>query len=142
MSNNSLEWTPKRLCQEWKHDRTVIEEPDFPGPVTRIFAGGNSSICIDKKGFVYMWGNDILNLYGCVGCVMRRLDKQEGSVSFVSKRTFIPYPMKVEVFNAMEIQDIALAPSHMVVLDAQGCVYVAGDNSKGQLGLDQSVTFV
>lgn len=63
MSNNSLEWTPKRLCQEWKHDRTVIEEPDFPGPVTRIFAGGNSSICIDKKGYVYMWGNDILHLY-------------------------------------------------------------------------------
>lgn len=62
VSNNSLEWTPKRLCQEWKHDRTVIEEPDFPGPVTRIFAGGNSSICIDRKNFVYMWGNDILHL--------------------------------------------------------------------------------
>ena len=73
---------------------------------------------------------------------MNRLDKQEGSVSFVSKRTFIPYPMKVDLFDALEIKDIALAPSHMVVLDTKGCVYVAGDNSKGQLGLDKSVSFV
>ena len=62
VSNNSLEWTPKRLCQEWKHDRKAIEEPDFPGSVTHIFAGGSSSICVDKKGFYYFWGADILGL--------------------------------------------------------------------------------
>lgn len=67
--------------------------------------------------------------------------KEEGSVSFVSKHNYIPYPMKIDIFNNTEIKDIAMGPSHMIVLDVNGVVYVGGDNSNGQLGLDKSTTF-
>lgn len=79
------------------------------------------------------YDNDIINRTG---------NKNDSSVSFVSKKNYIPYPMKVDLFNNIEIKDIALAPSHLIVLDMKGNVYVAGDNSKGQLGLGQTVPFV
>lgn len=136
VSNNSLEWTPKRLCQEWKHvpvslflphpqDRTVVEEPDFPGPVVRIFAGGNASCCLDRKGLWYVWGADLLRL----------APAGDDRAGLLPAHATIPYPRRTDVFGKTAVRDLAIGTAHCLLLDADGAVFAAGDNAKGQLGL-------
>lgn len=123
VSNNSLEWTPKVLCQEWKHDRTVVEDPDIPRGVVRVFAGGNTSVCIDRKDRCYLWGLDILHRSKSVPA--------QSPISFMSMRSIIPYPQLVDLFS-FPLKDLAIGELHMVAIDTNGNVYAAGDNSKGQ----------
>lgn len=106
--------------------------------MTRVFAGGNSSMCIDRKNLVYFWGNDFMRLWARGVVVRRSNDKEEtSSVSFVNGRHVISYPKLVSVFEGIEMKDVAMGLNHMVVLDAKGDVYVGGDNSVGQLGLGE-----
>ena len=123
MSNNSLEWTPKQLCQEWKHDRTISEDPDIPPNYARMFAGGNTSICFDRKNRCYLWGADILRRSKTV--------QNRPEVSFATARSVIPYPQLVELFS-FPVKDIAIGELHMLALDMEGNVYAAGSNAKGQ----------
>ena len=106
--------------------------------MTRVFAGGNSSMCIDRKNLVYFWGNDFMRLWVSREGLTRSNDKEETSaVSFVNGRHVISYPKLVSVFEGIEMKDVAMGLNHMVVLDAKGDVYVGGDNSAGQLGLGE-----
>ena len=66
----------------------------------------------------------------------------ETSISFMQEPPVIPYPKKVDIFDSIDIQDIAMGSSHMIVLDKNGTVYVAGSNAEGQLGMDNSVSFL
>ena len=123
VSNNSLEWTPKQLCQEWKHDRTITEDPDIPPNYARVFAGGNTSFCFDRKNRCYTWGLDILR---CSKAEPKRSD-----VSFASTRSVIPYPQLVELFT-FPVKEMAIGEQHVLALDNEGNVYAAGSNAKGQ----------
>ena len=106
--------------------------------MVRVIAGGNSSMCIDKKGFVYFWGNDFMRLWGRGARVRRSNDSEEASaVSFMNGRHIISYPKRVELFQGLEMKEVAMGANHMVVLDAKGDVYVGGDNASSQLGLGE-----
>ena len=106
--------------------------------MVRVLAGGNSSLCIDKKGFVYFWGNDFMRLCEMTERVRRSNDTEEtSSVSFMNGRHIISYPKRVELFNGIDMKDVAIGTNHMVVLAANGDVYVGGDNASGQLGLGE-----
>ena len=95
-------------------------------------------MCIDKKGFVYFWGNDFMRLWGRRARVRRSNDSEEASaVSFMNGRHIISYPKRVELFQGLEMKEVAMGANHMVVLDAKGDVYVGGDNASGQLGLGE-----
>lgn len=100
-----------------------MEDPDIPRYVTRIFAGGNTSMCCDRKGNWYMWGLDILRRSKSI--------QQKPTVSFMNVRSVIPYPQLVELFS-FEVKDVAIGEQHILALDKNGNVYAAGSNTKGQ----------
>lgn len=80
--------------------------------MVRVIAGGNSSMCIDKKGFVYFWGNDFMRLWGRGARVRRSNDSEEASaVSFMNGRHIISYPKRVELFQGLEMKEVAMAPT-------------------------------
>lgn len=106
-------------------DRTVVEEPDFPGPVVRIFAGGNASCCLDRKGLWYVWGADLLRL----------APAGDDRAGLLPAHATIPYPRRTDVFGKTAVRDLAIGTAHCLLLDADGAVFAAGDNAKGQLGL-------
>lgn len=113
----------------------MVEEPDFPGPVLRVFAGGNASCCLDRKGLWYFWGADVLRLLpaGAAGPAGARGAE---AVSFLPAHSTIPYPLATDVFAKIPaVKDLAFGLAHCLLLDADGAVFAAGDNAKGQLGL-------
>ena len=101
----------------------MVEDPDIPRNVTRIFAGGNTSMCCDRKGNWYMWGLDLLRQSKSI--------QQKPSVSFMNVRSVIPYPQLVNLFS-FEVKDLAIGEQHILALDTDGNVYAAGSNLKGQ----------
>jgi regulator of chromosome condensation len=44
-------------------------------------------------------------------------------------------PNYVEVDGEKDVQDIAIGESHAIALTTDGCIYVVGDNTNGQIGL-------
>lgn len=97
----------------------------------RVFAGGNASCCTDRKGLWYLWGADIFRLLpagaGTAGAE---------AVSFLPAHGAIPYPLATDVFAKIPaVKDLAFGLAHCLLLDADGAVFAAGDNAKGQLGL-------
>ena len=96
--------------------------------MVRIFAGGNSSCCQDRKGAWFVWGADFLRVAP---------GAEKSAVSFLPTHSFIPYPLATEVFRSvpLPVQDLAIGLAHCVLLAQDGSVWTAGDNAKGQLGI-------
>jgi regulator of chromosome condensation len=46
-------------------------------------------------------------------------------------------PNYVEVDGEKDVQDIAIGESHAIALTTDGCIYVVGDNTNGQIGLEK-----
>ena len=113
----------------------MVEEPDFPGPVLRVFAGGNASCCTDRKGLWYLWGADIFRILPA-GAGTGAGTAGDAAVSFLLAHSTIPYPLATDVFAKIPaVKDLAFGLAHCLLLDADGAVFAAGDNAKGQLGL-------
>lgn len=51
-------------------------------------------------------------------------------------------PNFVEVDGDKDVEDIALGDSHAIALTTDGCVYIIGENTNGQLGLGKEMAVV
>ncbi len=89
----------------------------------QVHAGGYTVAAVTEGGSIYAWGR-----------------KPPGASSrcpaFADLQGF---PNYVEVDGDKDIKDFGLGDSHAIALTTEGIVYVVGDNSSGQLGI-QDVT--
>ena len=83
--------------------------------VERLFAGGFHSMCVDTSGMAWSWG---WNLDGALG---RTIQIQSE-------------PWRVASLRAVRVRAASLGLLHSLLLTETAEVYVAGDNSYGQLG--------
>jgi E3 ubiquitin-protein ligase HERC4 len=94
-------------------------------PLVDVAAGAHHSAAVDASGAVLVWGS---NKDGQLG-----LDS--GSADTVVST---PTPLLALVNMRVRIAQIACGERHTLLLSDCGRVYTCGDNSYGQLGLDQA----
>ncbi|WAO93162.1 Hypothetical protein NCS54_01069700 [Fusarium falciforme] len=88
-------------------------------PIKKVSAGGYTLAALTEGGGLYLWG-------------MQSPGSQSRHQAFSDLSGI---PNYVEVDGEKDVQDIALGESHAIALTTDGCVYVVGDNTNGQLGL-------
>lgn len=103
----------------------VIALDDLPtGPIVKLAAGGHVLAAVTRGKDLYCWG----------GYPGRRPVLPEGV-------TGEPAPIIVTTATAdssteeADVVDVGVGDGHMIVLAADGSVYVIGNNANGQLGL-------
>ncbi|KAK4252024.1 E3 ubiquitin-protein ligase HERC2 [Corynascus novoguineensis] len=110
----------------------VPDLDDLPtGPVTKLAAGGYVLAAITAGNDLYCWGHA-----GRSPLVLPP-DRDGGGLSDA------PSPVVVidnDNGNDKDVIDVAVGAAHMLVLTAEGEVYVIGDNANGQLGLPAGVS--
>lgn len=94
--------------------------------VTHVAAAGYALAALTESGSVYAWGMTPTGTH-------RRHLYVPGLCST---------PNYVDVDGGKDVCDVALGDSHAIALTADGCVYVLGENSNGQLGLGPSTECV
>ncbi|KAM5350474.1 hypothetical protein ACJ41O_006979 [Fusarium nematophilum] len=99
----------------------VSDLSDLGEPVKKVAAGGYAVAALTEGGGLYLWG-------------AQSTGSQGGHQAFGDLSGI---PNYVEVDGDKDVQDVALGESHAIALTADGCLYVVGDNTNGQLGLDK-----
>lgn len=89
--------------------------------IKKIYTGLNTVFAIDDNGRVYSWGNNDKGLLG--------IGSNEGSIMT---------PTQITELN--NIINLAVGYETVLALDKDGQVYSWGDNSMGQLGIDNTTT--
>ncbi|UPK94990.1 hypothetical protein LCI18_005925 [Fusarium solani-melongenae] len=97
----------------------VSDLSDIGEPIKKVAAGGYTLAALTDGGGLYLWG-------------MQSPGSQSRHQAFADLSGI---PNYVEVDGDKDVQDIALGESHAIALTTDGCVYVVGDNTNGQLGL-------
>ncbi|KAL2680572.1 hypothetical protein Neosp_008174 [[Neocosmospora] mangrovei] len=97
----------------------VSDLSDIGEPIKKVAAGGYTLAALTEGGGLYLWG-------------MQSPGSQSRHQAFTDLSGI---PNYVEVDGEKDVQDIALGESHAIALTTDGCVYVVGDNTNGQLGL-------
>lgn len=97
----------------------VSDLSDIGEPIKMVAAGGYTLAALTEGGGLYLWG-------------MQSPGSQSRHQAFADLSGI---PNYVEVDGEKDVQDIALGESHAIALTTDGCVYVVGDNTNGQLGL-------
>ncbi|KAJ4313817.1 hypothetical protein N0V84_009221 [Fusarium piperis] len=97
----------------------VSDLSDIGEPIKKVVAGGYTLAALTEGGGLYLWG-------------MQSPGSQSRHQAFTDLSGI---PNYVEVDGEKDVQDIALGESHAIALTTDGCVYVVGDNTNGQLGL-------
>ncbi|RSL97675.1 hypothetical protein CEP52_010756 [Fusarium oligoseptatum] len=97
----------------------VSDLGDIGEPIKKVAAGGYTLAALTDGGGLYLWG-------------MQSPGSQSRHQAFTDLSEI---PNYVEVDGEKDVQDIALGESHAIALTTDGCVYVVGDNTNGQLGL-------
>ncbi len=93
---------------------------DLPtGPISKIAAGGYVLAALTSGRDLYYWG-----------CY-------PGRPAMLNDVSADPTPAEVE---DKDIVDVGVGDLHMIVLTADGQVFVIGDNGNGQIGLGREVT--
>ncbi|KAK4186083.1 E3 ubiquitin-protein ligase HERC2 [Podospora australis] len=93
---------------------------DLPtGPVTQIAAGGYLLAALTAGNDLYCWGH-------------------AGRSPVAQYLSLSDVPEPVIIGDDIEIVDMAVGMSHMIVLTTDGEVYVIGSNTNGQLGLSDT----
>ncbi|AEO61940.1 hypothetical protein MYCTH_2145735 [Thermothelomyces thermophilus ATCC 42464] len=93
----------------------VTDLDDLPtGPVTKLAGGGYVLAALTAGGDLYCWGH-------------------AGRSGYLDGLSDAPNPVVVD--DDKDVVDVAVGDAHMLVLTADGEVYVLGDNANGQLGL-------
>ncbi|KAJ3462020.1 hypothetical protein MRS44_010573 [Fusarium solani] len=100
----------------------VSDLSDIGEPIKKVAAGGYTLAALTEGGGLYLWG-------------MQSPGSQSRHQAFTDLSGM---PNYVEVDGEKDVQDIALGESHAIALTTDGCVYVVGDNTNGQLGLGSS----
>ncbi|KAF4971741.1 hypothetical protein FSARC_1540 [Fusarium sarcochroum] len=97
----------------------VPDLSDLGEPVKKISANGYIIAALTEGGGLYLWGM-----------------QSPGSYNRHNAFTDLDaIPNYVEVDGDKDVQDIAVGESHAIALTTDGCVYVMGDNTNGQIGL-------
>ncbi|RSL47644.1 hypothetical protein CEP53_009856 [Fusarium sp. AF-6] len=97
----------------------VSDLGDLGEPIKKVAAGGYTLAALTEGGGLYLWG-------------MQSPGSQSRHQAFADLSGI---PNYVEVDGEKDVQDIALGESHAIALTTDGCVYIVGDNTNGQLGL-------
>lgn len=91
-------------------------------PIKKVAAGGYNVAALTQGGALYVWG--------------AQPTKSQG------RHQVFPdingTPNYIEVDGDKDVTDIALGESHAIALTSDGCVYVIGANTNGQLGLGRN----
>lgn len=102
------------------HVPSIIEDLSGLGePVKKIAAGGYTVAALTDSGGVYVWG-------------MKPPGSQSRRNAFTELNSI---PNYIEVDGEKDVQDIAIGDSHAIASTTDGCIYVVGDNTNGQIGL-------
>jgi regulator of chromosome condensation len=97
---------------------------DLGESIKKISAGGYTIGALTESGGMYLWG-------------MRSPGTQSRHAAFTDLG---PTPSYVEVDGDKDVQDFAIGEFHAIALTTDGCIYVTGDNTNGQIGLGKFVT--
>ncbi|KAM0554778.1 hypothetical protein ACHAPJ_006850 [Fusarium lateritium] len=97
----------------------VPDLADLGEPTKKVAAGGYTVAALTESGGAYLWGMESPGSYGRHNA-FTDLDA---------------IPNYVEIDGDKDVQDIAVGESHAIALTTDGCVYVIGDNTNGQIGL-------
>ncbi|KAH6949902.1 regulator of chromosome condensation 1/beta-lactamase-inhibitor protein II [Fusarium avenaceum] len=101
------------------HVPSIIEDLSGLGePVKKIAAGGYTVAALTDSGGVYVWG-------------MKPPGSQSRRNAFTELNSI---PNYIEVDGEKDVQDIAIGDSHAIASTTDGCIYVVGDNTNGQIG--------
>lgn len=97
-----------------------------------VAAGGEHSLCLDRKGSVYSWGNGAIGQLGHVDLNAKLVSadadgRTDGAVC--------PCPRRVAALELLPCSAVAAGHAHSVALSERGAVYVWGSNLDGQCGL-------
>ncbi|RGP76086.1 e3 ubiquitin- ligase herc6 [Fusarium longipes] len=107
------------------HTPNVVEDLDDLGEsIKKISAGGYTVGALTESGGIYLWG-------------MRPPGSQGSRQTAFTDLGHIP--SYVEVDEDKDVQDFAIGESHAIALTTDGCIYVIGGNTNGQIGLGNSV---
>lgn len=74
---------------------------------------------LTESGSIYIWGTPSAGTHRRTQAFSELLD----------------IPNYVEIDDGKDVQDVAIGDSHAIALTTDGCLYVIGENSNGQLGL-------
>ncbi|KAI5457387.1 regulator of chromosome condensation 1/beta-lactamase-inhibitor protein II [Mariannaea sp. PMI_226] len=114
-------------------DSNPIDQPcpvsslsDLGDPIKKVTANGYNLAALTEGGAVYMWGTQVAG----------------GPDLYYPFPEIEGIPNYIEVDGEKDIMDVALGDNHGIALTTDGCVYVIGDNTNGQLGLGTDFTGV
>ncbi|PTD08239.1 hypothetical protein HYE67_002727 [Fusarium culmorum] len=106
------------------HVPNAVEDlNDLGESIKKVSAGGYTIGALTESGGMYLWG-------------MKPPGSQSRHAAFTDLG---PIPSYVEVDGDKDVQDFAIGESHAIALTTDGCIYVIGDNTNGQIGLGESV---
>ncbi|CCT74099.1 uncharacterized protein FFUJ_09878 [Fusarium fujikuroi IMI 58289] len=102
----------------------VIQDlSDLGEPIKKIAAAGYTAAALTESGGLYLWG------MAPPGSQSRHNVFQDIS----------ELPNYFEVDGDKDVQDIGLGESHAIALTTDGCIYIIGDNTNGQVGHGKDV---
>jgi alpha-tubulin suppressor-like RCC1 family protein len=95
----------------------VVEDLlDLPtGSIRKISSGGYVTAALTEGNDLYVWGG------------------RPGLTKLLEDLTGAPMPVD---FDGQDVLDVAVSMNHMIALTTGGKLFVVGDGSNGQLGLD------
>ncbi|KAL2117136.1 hypothetical protein VTJ04DRAFT_9304 [Mycothermus thermophilus] len=126
------------------HPHPVPSLLDLPtGPITKLASNplGYVLAALTSGGDVYCWGDVTRNGGALSHCSCLNLSENFGApVPIVIQNNHAHNQQQEaeaeEEEDGKDIADIAVGDAHMLALTRDGEVYVLGDNSNGQLGMD------
>ncbi|KAM5523161.1 hypothetical protein FOXYSP1_13504 [Fusarium oxysporum f. sp. phaseoli] len=111
------------------HSDRVISPANEPGiiqdlsdlgePIKKIAAAGYTAAALTESGGLYLWG-----------MAAPGSQSQHNVFQDISE-----LPNYFEVDGDKDVQDIGIGESHAIALTTDGCIYVIGNNTNGQIGL-------
>ncbi|EWG52519.1 hypothetical protein FVEG_11253 [Fusarium verticillioides 7600] len=102
----------------------VIQDlSDLGEPIKKITAAGYTAAALTESGGLYLWG------MAAPGSHRRHNVFQD----------ITELPNYFEVDGDKDVQDIGLGESHAIALTTDGCIYIIGSNTNGQIGVGKDV---
>ena len=93
-----------------------------------VAAGGEHSLCLDRKGRVYSWGNGASGQLG-------HADLQSKAAKGRAAGVICAFPRRVTAMDLLPCSTVIAGHAYSIALSERGAVYVWGSNGDGQLGL-------
>ncbi|KAF4451397.1 putative E3 ubiquitin-protein ligase HERC6 [Fusarium austroafricanum] len=97
----------------------ILELSHLGEPIKKVAAGGYTVAALTESGALYLWG-------------METPGSQSRHNAFPHLNEL---PNYFEVDGEKDVQDVAIGESHAIALTTDGCIYLVGDNTNGQIGL-------